>query len=219
MLDAVISLVAPPLCGICAAPCEPRRNICPSCSRQLGREQPRHTILPCGLEVISAASYEGVPRELVAKLKYASRIGLAEVAAELMVRALGTARPDWIVSVPPAPARERARGFDNAHLLARLVAKLAPSGRAGVCLARDDGPRQVGRSRAARLADPPRIRLLRENIRLRGDDLWLVDDVVTTGATISACASVLREAGARRVRALTFACAEASGLGDSGLAA
>jgi hypothetical protein len=72
-------------------------------------------------------------------------------------------------------------------------------------LARDDGPRQVGRPRAERVADPPRIRRINAKLPLLGDDLWLVDDVVTTGATLDACAAVLREAGATRVRALTFA--------------
>lgn len=160
--------------------------------------------MPSGLEVTSAAPYEGVARELVTKMKFASRLTLAEVMAERMIRAWGATREGWMVSVPPAPARERVRGYDVAYALARLVtrhtwAQVAP------IIERDDGPRQVGRPRDQRIADPPRVRLLSEKVRLPTDDLWLVDDVVTTGATLDACAAVLREAGATRVRALTFA--------------
>ena len=53
--------------------------------------------------MISAAPYEGVARELVAKMKFAARLTLAEVAAERMLRAWGATREGWIVSVPPAP--------------------------------------------------------------------------------------------------------------------
>jgi predicted amidophosphoribosyltransferase len=167
--------------------------------------------------VISAAPYDGVAREIVTKMKFAARLTLAEVAAERMLRAWGAAREAWFVSVPPAPARERARGYDMAYILARLVAREAGFSQVSVCIEREDGPRQVGRRRSDRLADPPRMRLLSEKVRLPSEDLWLVDDVVTTGATLEACASVLRDAGATRVRALTFA--RADSLGPSAVAA
>ena len=158
--------------------------------------------------MISAAPYEGIARELVAKLKFGARLALADVAAERMVRTWGATRDGCLVPVPAAPARARARGYDTAHELARLVqrrswAQLCPA------LKRDDGPRQVGRPRAERLADPPAIARVNPSMDVPDDDLWLVDDVVTTGATLDACAAVLREAGATRVRALTFARATA----------
>jgi competence protein ComFC len=207
VLRAVASLVAPPLCALCGRACEHPDSICRPCDRRVAELRPTRFDLPSGLEVISAAPYEGVARELVTKMKFASRLTLAEVMAERMIRAWGATREGWLVSVPAAPARERVRGYDVAYALARLVsrdtwAQVAP------IIERDDGPRQVGRPRDERIADPPRVRLLSEKVRLPSDDLWLVDDVVTTGATLEACAAVLREAGAARVRALTFARAD-----------
>ena len=205
VLRAVASLVAPPLCALCGDPCEYPDSICRRCERKVAALRPSRSILPGGLDVISAAPYEGIARELVAKMKFASRLTLAEAAADRMVRAWGATREGWMVPVPPAPARERARGYDPAYVLGRLVARAAPFSQVAPIIERDDGPRQVGRPRAERLADPPRVRLLSDKVRLPSDDLWLVDDVVTTGATLTACASVLQLAGARRVRALTFA--------------
>jgi predicted amidophosphoribosyltransferase len=174
-------------------------------------------MLPSGLEVFSAAPYEGVAREIVTKTKFAARLVLAEVAAERMVRAWGATRSGSLVPVPAAPARARARGYDTAYALGRLVAREAILSRVAPILVRDDGPRQVGRPRSDRVADPPRVRLAGPHVELPGEDLWLVDDVVTTGATLDACATVLRDAGARRVRALTFA--RADSLGPRSLAA
>ncbi len=54
-------------------------------------------------------------------MKFAERLTLAEVAAERMVRTVGAGRDLYCVPVPPSPARERARGFDLAYALARLI--------------------------------------------------------------------------------------------------
>ena len=206
MLRLTASLIAPPLCGICGASCERRARLCTGCDSKLSRLPPQRASLSSGLEVISAARYEGIAKELVRRLKFSSRLGLAEVAAERMVRAFGATRQGWLVPVPPAPARERARGFDDAAILARLVAAQCPDAWALECLARDDGPRQVRRSRAERTADPPRVRILTSV--LPPGEIWLVDDVATTGATLAACAQALTERGSERVRALTFARAD-----------
>lgn len=211
MLRAVTSVLAPPLCALCGGPCDYADSICRRCERQVANLRPARFTLGDGLEVISAVPYEGIGREIVTKMKFTARLTLAEVAAERMIRAWGAAREGWMVSVPPAPSRERARGFDVAYILGRLIARGAAWGRVTPILERQDGPRQVGRPRSERLADPPRVRLMSDKVRLPSDDLWLVDDVVTTGATLEVCAGVLRDAGATRVRALTFARADSLG--------
>ncbi|HEX5375455.1 MAG TPA: phosphoribosyltransferase family protein, partial [Solirubrobacterales bacterium] len=68
------------------------------------------------------------------------------------------------------------------------------------CLRRSGGGRQVGRRRADRLGHPPQVHVRGEVPR----SVLLVDDVLTTGATLSACARALRSAGAVRVVAITF---------------
>lgn len=208
MLRSISSLVAPPLCGVCAAPCDPQDPLCRGCHRRLSLLRPSTSLLGGELELVAAAPYEGVARELVGRLKFNGRLALADVAAERMVRARGAVRAEPLVPVPAAPARERLRGFDVAGALAEAAARASTAARAVPCLERDDGPRQVGRPRAERLGAAPRVRLARAAEAAPADDVWLIDDVATTGATLIACAHALLDAGATRVRALTFARAD-----------
>jgi predicted amidophosphoribosyltransferase len=139
----------------------------------------------------------------VAALKFRGRLAAADVmAAHVAANAppallLGAT----LVPVPAHPARRRARGFDQAALLATALGR-----RTGIvsvpCLERlDDGARQLGAGRARRRSGG------RLDVRCRGaapEVAVLVDDVHTTGATLDACARALRRAGARRVVALTY---------------
>jgi predicted amidophosphoribosyltransferase len=92
------------------------------------------------------------------------------------------------------------RGFDPAGEIAAALATGAGLPMC-VCLARRGAGRQVGRRRAERVGRPPRIRAVGEAPR----SALLVDDVLTTGSTVGAAARALREAGALRVVAITFA--------------
>jgi ComF family protein len=202
ILQAVATAVAPPLCAACGRSCRPEAVVCTRCGRRLGAAEPLLGKGPPGLDrAWSSAPYEGVVRDLVTALKFRHLLSVADLMAD-RIQWLAPAHllSGAVVPVPPAPSRLRRRGFDPAgELVAALAERLgSPPER---CLARRGGRRQVGRRRAERVGRPPRIHATEAAPR----SVLLVDDVLTTGATLSACAQALRAAGAARVVAVTFA--------------
>jgi predicted amidophosphoribosyltransferase len=176
--------------------------VCERCAAELASGPRVLEPGPPGIDLaVSAAPFEGVARRMVHGLKFGRRLSLAVVAAEAMLRAVPAREsPDAVVPVPPGPWRWRWRGFDPAEEIGIAIAA-----RAGLplcqCLRRGRGPRQVGRRRSQRLADPPRVWASAPPPR----SALLIDDVWTTGATLAACAGAMRAAGSRRVLALTLA--------------
>ncbi|HET8550781.1 MAG TPA: ComF family protein [Bryobacteraceae bacterium] len=115
---------------------------------------------------------------------------------------------DAIVPMPLHWMRRWQRGFNQAELLARgLVRPLGAPVLKALARARATRP-QAGLTRAQRRANVSGSFRLRERAGLSGAHVLLVDDVMTTGATLSAAASVLKHAGARRVTAATVARAD-----------
>lgn len=198
----LLGIAAPPRCGACGRSCAGRSLICERCAGELLAVEPVLEPGPPGVDrCLAASSFEGVARDLVHGLKFGRRLGLACIAADAIANvwphgpAAGT-----LVPVPAAELRRRWRGFDPAEEIAIALAR-GQGLELARCLRRRHGPRQVGRRRSERLADPPRVALRRP----APETALLVDDVLTTGATLSACAAALRSGGTRHVVALVLA--------------
>ncbi len=223
LFETAISLVAPTycircgregpiLCSICQAAevvaygqhcwrcgtVSSGARTCPKC---------RHLAGPRFVWVVT--HYEGIAAELIRAYKYghlrAAALSLANIMTATFREYKAAAADDYlVVPVPTATSRLRTRGFDHAGLLARQIAKRLgwPS---RPLLGRLGQSRQVGAPRATRLAQPRGHYYLRASQLVAGRNILLIDDVVTTGATLAEVARLLRAHGARRVDALVFA--------------
>jgi ComF family protein len=181
--------------------------LCPTCRTALRWLSPEPVETAGGLRAWAPLAYEGPARGVVRALKFK---GATRAAAAMAAQIVAGAPPGFLdpaaelVPVPLHPARARKRGYNQAE---RLAAAIAARTRLPLddCLERA-GPRatQVGRDRAQRLSGiPGTVRLAEQRAPpLRA---VLVDDVITTGATLAACAAVLRQNGAREVVAVAYA--------------
>lgn len=200
---ALARLFCPPVCVACRQPCDAQAPLCRTCVRELNFELPVWGDPPPGaLNAVSSFRHEGAARELLQAFKFGRLSGLSSLMAGYMAEHLGELLGEaTVIAVPPSQARARLRGFDPAGMLATEVCRLACSmpPETGVIERKGYG-RQRGRGRQQRLAAPPMIRPLAP---ISGP-VVLVDDVITTGATIAACSSALKRCGAGEVTALSF---------------
>lgn len=178
-----------PLCGrIGSVPCD-------GCVAALPGP-PREVDVPIGLDDCRVmVSYFDGGKDLVGALKFHNQRVLVPWLAGQLAGAVGDNRVDVVTWAPTARSHRRARGFDQAEQLARAVARclLCPAEKT---LVRLPGPAQTGRHRSERLVGP-RFDSCRGIVRAVGAKrVALVDDVITTGATMSRAAQVLRDCGA-----------------------
>lgn len=198
MLADLLDLALPRDCAGCGAP---GRTLCDQCVRGL-RFPRQHRPRPCppGLPtLVAAAPYDGAVRAALIAHKERGRLGLVRPLGAALagaVRALDLPRRVVLVPVPSAPAAVRERGHDHARRLARAAARAVPGARARPLLvpARAVAD-QSGLGTAARAANLHAA--LRARRRLDGVLVVVVDDVVTTGATLAEATRALRAAGAQ----------------------
>jgi len=217
----------PSLCHICRrwpsmSLCEPCITAfaqpvprCPTCALHVQRlpcSNCQHTPSPLH-QCLAAVSYSYPWSQCIARFKFQADPGLAKALAELMRHApwvepaLDAAH--CVIPIPLSPARLRERGFNQALELAR---HLAPHKTWATALQRQErGGHQVGASREARLTQAAHAFWVEPThiASLRGQHVVLIDDVMTTGATLYAAARALKAAGVAKVTGLVLARTEA----------
>lgn len=212
LLRAVAEAVLPQRCPGCGVPADPSRLLCgrcaariprlraPLCARCLVRERE-----PSGCRRHRAHSvwvpwlFDERAAAVVHALKYDDRPGLAVPLGAELAGALPEAwrRPDLVLEVPLHPARQRERGYNQSAELADALAEALASPRLPGALRRVRAtPPQARLGPAARRANLAGAFAIERPARLRGRRVLLVDDVVTTGATLDAALAALHDAGA-----------------------
>lgn len=203
----LVEVLAPPTCAACDARLARAAVFCPSCAGAVLRAG-------VGEPGVAYAIYGGPVATALRRLKYGGRSDLAAPLGHLARAAVRSARlsAELVVPVPLHPARLAERGYNQAALLGVHVAREldVPLLARGLSRTRHT-PQQARLDREARLSNVTGAFQVRAGARVSGKRVVLVDDVATTGATLSACAAELLDAGAASVTAVVVARAERDG--------
>jgi len=196
MLADLLDLVLPRDCAGCSAP---GRTLCARCAEALtgppvgSRPEAAPPHLP---PVVAAGAYDGVLRSLLLAHKERGRLALAGPLGRALAGAVAVHGPGvLLVPVPSSPAAVRARGQDHARRLAAVAGRRLGVRTAAVLVQARTVDDQAGLDAAARSANLAGA--LQARRRLDGLDVVVVDDVVTTGATLAEASRALTAAGAR----------------------
>lgn len=154
--------------------------------------------------VIVRTEFSGLAKQLLYAYKFERAQAGAESVANFMSQMLKGPTNFLLMPVPTATSRIRQRGYDQASLLAKELAVIWESPYLQG-LARLNQSRQVGTKRADRMVQLQGAYRIRYPDFIKDAHVMLIDDVVTSGATLEAAATELRLAGAKRVDALVFA--------------
>lgn len=231
-LRGLVSLFYPDACAVCSRPAAPNEQLCAHCAADAPRlrapfcercSQPfagaiteTFTCANCHDRVlffdaaVSAYRSRGVVREVMHAFKYGGQVHLERTLGEWLCEAFDDARLvrqtfDCVVPVPLHPARRRERGFNQAELLGKILARRRHLPLRPLLERIRYTTTQTQFDRAERMENLAGAFRLRRGIDVRGWRVLLVDDVLTTGSTLSECAAVLRRGGAASVYAATAA--------------
>lgn len=212
LLQRIVELITPQHCLSCSRSgeiicdsCLPRlatasAGTCVRCNRISAGGKTcvscRNHIVIRGVSV--ASYYDGTVKELILRLKFHRDRSAARAAAELILTRINskTMLFDVITAVPVSPNRFRERGYNQAELIAKEVSRnLNVPYR--TLLGRNNGEHQLGKDRKTRMEQVKMVFYPQKSIG--NDRILIIDDVVTTGATLDACSRVLKAAGAKNV--------------------
>lgn len=232
LLRGLGSLFFPSLCAVCSRAVEEDEYLCAECSEKAPRikapfcakcSEPfdgaiteTFSCANCAHRPLhfdaAVATYRsrGIVRKLVHEFKYGRqrhlRYPIAEWLGETMDDPrLAGRRFDMLIPVPLHPARERARGFNQAGLLAECLSASTSIAVRPLLERIRYTTTQTAYDRAERMENLQDAFRLRKNADVRGLRVLLIDDVLTTGSTLSECARVLKAAGANSIHAATAA--------------
>jgi len=211
----LLDLVAPPACAGCGRYGEHLCTVCRSSLRPAANNADRFVVPDPAVVVgdelemaVAAFAYEGVLRRALSRLKYgsAARVAkpLARAAAPHLAIVAQLLPGGVLVPVPVHVDRLRQRGYNQAALLARHLGSELNRPSADVLVRVRPTTQQHRLNRGQRLRNLRAAFMLRDGAR-SPPEVILVDDILTTSATLEACATVLRLAGADRVAGITIA--------------
>ena len=209
VLSWLLDLLYPPKCVLCRKLLTGKGPVCPHCMDKL----PEFDGAAPSVRFTSGGAvsffYEGQLRESFLRFKFSGRDFYADVYGNWMA---GRIRDelgrgfDGVCWVPVSKKRRKSRGYDQSELLAKRVAKeLSLPACAALQKHAERNPQSQLKDAALRQANASGAFSVRPDADVSGKTLLLIDDIVTTGATLSECCRILRQAGAKHIYCAAFA--------------
>lgn len=211
VVDWLLDLIYPPRCAFCRRLLSGReKGVCRFCRPKLpyvpadGQVQHFRNVDKC----LSPLYYHGSVKDSLHRYKFGGATAYADIYSEFIVKCIDENQIscDSITWVPLSRRRLRRRGYDQAELLAKLIAKHLGQSPVRLLKKQRDTPPQskTGSVEKRRANITGAYACLRPEL-VQGKQVLLVDDIVTTGATLSEAARVLKKAGAKEVICATLA--------------
>jgi ComF family protein len=227
VLNNILNLLYPETCPVCRNPCLSHETapICDNCWRSISQYDGPYCI-KCGNPLVSDASikcyqclkeepafeyarsfglYEDALRKGINLLKYHGKARLSRPLSALLIKS-GLPETDAVMPVPLHYRRLRKREFNQSALISKYVAKAMRSELILNCLVKvRETPPQVGLRYKERVKNIKGSFEVGDDGLIKNRNIILVDDVVTTGATIRECAKTLKKAGAGKIYVISLA--------------
>ena len=209
-LGWLLDLLYPPKCVICGRLLEEReKDICADCLESLPNFEGEKPQVMYADDLCVTLFYDGAVRSSFLRFKFSGRDFYAEPFGRWMAGRIADELGrsfDRVCWVPVSKKRRRERGYDQSELLARCVARqLALPADAALQKHAERGPQSRINDAGERRKNASGAFSVRPGAQIAGRELLLIDDIVTTGATLSECCRILKQAGAKRVACAAFA--------------
>ena len=211
LIEALLNLLYPPRCPFCRKFLDGHARICTQCLKKLPYlpEEMQDRRLKNIDGCYSALYYRGSVRESIHRYKFGNTPSYAECYAPLLADCADRngISCDIVTWAPLSRKRLRSRGYDQARLLAQpLAAHLGVPCERLLVKTRNIRAQSGTKDVQTRMTNVKDAYAIAGGVDLVGKTVLLVDDIVTSGATLGECAGVLRRAGAEKIFALTLAC-------------
>jgi ComF family protein len=213
VLHSCVNVMLPAHCASCGKyPASYPLPICRECSSLILSAPTPSPKTSKNLEkILSCRAYEGPLKECLKNFKYGGNRRSLDIFRVLLLDFLDKERSsfngtDGIIPVPLHPAKRRVRGYNQSELIAEMLASeiSSPVFYHSLIKIKNNAP-QTGLPKNKRFKNPGGSFAVVDRLRIAGKTLLLVDDIVTTGATLEACARELLRAGARSITGFTLA--------------
>lgn len=194
IIETLLNLLFPPKCQVCG--CIGEKALCAECQSKIKLINRREG------NVFLCASYEGIMKKAIKRLKFRGKTSLAAVLGDIMSKNIPPGEFDCIIPVPLHKNRFKERGFNQSELLARAISKRYDIPLYTDVLLRDkETKHQFDLSREERFRNVQGAFDIKMNEKISGQRILVVDDIYTTGATINESSRLLYLNGAKKVYA------------------